>query len=233
MLGGNLADIPSVPMRSAQMQHHRANVKALRLYMLNSVSRLGALYGCFIDHNQGWCSAGDLQQVRELWECLECEQVWLHWSQNQISAARRFGCIGAGVGRGIDHDEIDALNARLLNGSAEPCRMRGDNPGHFGVAAIRPLGGGRLRIRIEHGNLAASLDGCNRQGQGEGGFANTAFFSHYSNNHGRCIHVYTYAILLVASYTYAIICQQMVEGPPERANLPDKRLSLDNLYHQQ
>src|SRR5271163_3490219 len=124
MLCCNLADIPRVSVRGPQMQHNRANVKALRLHMLNSISRLSALYRSFIHHHQSRRRAGDLQQVRELWERLKREQVWLHRRQNQISAPRRLGRVRAGVGWRVDHNEVDALNAGLLDGCAEPSRMR-------------------------------------------------------------------------------------------------------------
>src|ERR1035438_8184594 len=107
----------------------------------------------------------------------------LYGGQYQVGAARGLSRISTRVGRRVYYDKVDALHPRLLNGSTESSRMRRNDPGHFGITAVGPFRGGRLRIGITYGPFASRLDGRDGQCQGEGSFANTAFFSNDSNNH--------------------------------------------------
>ena len=158
------------------MQRHRAHVEALFLDVGGGVLPFLALNGGLAHHEQRGCAARQVEQVAQFGQSFEGVEVRLDGHQHQVGTPGGLDGIGSGVGRRIDHDEIHALPLGVCHGGVKPRRGCRHHPRKFVVSAVCPLCGSRLRVEIEHCDLAASLNSSHSQGQGKGGFADAALF---------------------------------------------------------
>src|ERR1035441_1486860 len=162
------------------MKDDRANGKTLRLDVFDRIRAFGPLCRGLVHNKERGRVSGDLQQIGKLGHRFERKQVWFNRRYDDIGTTGGFGGIGGRMRRRVDDYEIDALNLGLVYGGGKTYRMGWNHPRMFTRASIRPFGGCRLGVNVDHRDFVPLPNGSNSQIKRNGRFADSALFRHNS-----------------------------------------------------
>ena len=161
--GRGLADVRAVAVQAALVEHHGSDGESFASDQFGGVSVSGALDRRGVDDHHGGGIVGLLENAPDAGQRFDVEHLRANRDQRQVGQQRG---LDAGLRRfagGVDHREVESF---LRRGGQDVLQAGGHAGNHLGVfrlPSITPVGGGRLRVQVDHQGLVPVLGGEHRQ----------------------------------------------------------------------
>ncbi len=174
-LGRGLADVRAVAVQAALVEHHGSDREPLASDQFGGVGVSRALDRGGVDDHHGGGIVGLLEDAPDAGQRFDVEHLRADRDERQVGQQRG---LDAGLRRfagGVDHDEIESFLGRGGQNVFQPGRHAGNHLGVFRLSPVAPVGGGRLRVQVDHEGLVPVLGGQHRQRERQRGFAVAPF----------------------------------------------------------
>ena len=169
--GGGLADVRAVAVHAALVEHHGSDRKPFAPDQLGGVGVPGALARGGVDDHHGGGIVGVLEDAPDAGQRFDVEHLRADRDERQVGQQRG---LDAGLRRfagGVDHREIESFFRRGGQDVFQPGGHAGNHLGVFRLSPVAPVGGGRLRVQVDHQGLVPAFGGQHRQRERQRGFA--------------------------------------------------------------
>jgi len=169
--GRGLADVRAVAVEAALVEHHGGDREPFASDQFGGVGVPRALDRGGVDDHHGGGMVGVLEDAPDAGQRFDVEHLWADRDERQVGQQRG---LDAGLRRfagGVDHREIESF---FRDGGQDVLQAGGHTGNHLGVfrpSPVAPVGGGRLRVQVDHQGLVPAFGGQHRQRQRQRGFA--------------------------------------------------------------
>lgn len=183
-LGRGLADVRAVAVQAALVEHHGSDGEPFPSDQFGAVGVPGALGRGGVDDDYGGGMVGVLEDAPDAGQRFDVEHLRANRDERQVGQQRGFD---AGLRRfagGVDHREVEAFFRDGGQDVFQPGGHTGNHLGVFRLPSVAPVGGGRLRVQVDHQGFVPVLGGQYRQRERQRGFAvasllpNNSYFFH-------------------------------------------------------
>lgn len=169
--GRGLADVRAVAVQTALVEHHGCDGEPFLLDQFGGVGVSGALDRGGVDDHHGGRIVGLLEDAPDAGQRFDVEHLRADRDERQVGQQRGFD---AGLRRfagGVDHREIESFFGDGGQNVFQPGGHTGNHLRVFRLSSVAPVGGGRLRVQVDHEGLVPVLGGQHRQRERQRGFA--------------------------------------------------------------
>ena len=170
-LGRGLADVRAVAVQAALIKHHGSDREPLASDQFGGVGVPRALGRRGVDDHHGGGIVGLLEDASDAGQRFDVEHLRANRDEREVGQQRG---LDAGLRRfagGVDHDEIESFLRRGRQDVLQAGGHAGNHLGVFRLPSITPVGGGRLRVQVDHQGLVPVLGGEHRQRERQRGLA--------------------------------------------------------------
>jgi hypothetical protein len=166
-----LADVHAIAVEAALVEHHGSDREPFASDQFGGVGVSRALDRGGVDDHHGGRIVGLLENAPDAGQRFDVEHLRANRDERQVGQQRG---LDAGLRRlagGVDHREIESFLRRGGQDVFQPGGHTGNHLGVFRLPPVAPVGGGRLRVQVDHQGLVPVLGGQHRQRERQRGFA--------------------------------------------------------------
>lgn len=175
--GRGLADVRAVAVQAALVEHHGSDGEPFPSDQFGGVGVPGALDRGGVDDHHGGGIVGVLEDAPDAGQRFDVEHLRANRDQRQVGQQRGLDAGLRCLAGSVDHREVEAFFRRGGQDVLQAGEHTGNHLGVFRPSPVAPVGGGRLRVQVDHQGLVPVLGGQHRQRERQRGLAGAPLLS--------------------------------------------------------
>ncbi len=166
-----MADVRAVAVQAALVEHHGGDGEPFPSDQFGGVGVPRALNRRGVDDDYGEGIVGVLEDAPDAGQRFDVEHLRANRDERQVGQQRGFDAGFRRFAGSVDHREVESFLWRSGQNVFQPGGHTGNHLGVFRLPSVAPVGGGRLRVEVDHEGLVPVLGGEYRQCERQRGFA--------------------------------------------------------------
>ena len=166
-----MADVRAVTVQAALVEHHGGDREPFASDQFGGVGVPRALNRRGVDDDYGEGIVGVLEDAPDAGQRFDVEHLRANRDERQVGQQRGFDAGFRRFAGSVDHREVESFLWRSGQNVFQPGGHTGNHLGVFRLPSVAPVGGGRLRVEVDHEGLVPVLGGEYRQCERQRGFA--------------------------------------------------------------